>query len=317
MAINSGASSGGMGGGLGASAVSRQTQTINGQSYLMYSPEWYAAMDAQKVHEGSIAGQAAGTGAGAAAKASYETKYPGSATPPPPAPFNIASLGLGAGAGAPTSAPMAGLQVSGGGGVPSAPPPPSFSSFSGGASGAPGGGGGTPPPVPQIAAPNTAGANANAFARAKDQVGLQTRGALTGLAGAMAGRGTVGSGVEGRGQQGIINQGQQQLGEVSREQSIQDSQLAQRNAELAYSGGITQRGQDISHIDTQNSQALTGRGQDMSYASTNRGQDITQQDAIMGNTTAMRGQDIQAQQNRADLAFRALLAQYGQQGAAY
>lgn len=159
----------------------------------------------------------------------------------------------------------------------------------GGGMGSSGGGGGfssgpSAPPATsqpaQIAPPNTAEANANAFARSKDQVGLQTRGALTGLAGAMAGRGTVGSGVEGRGQAGVINQGQQQLGEVSRAQSINDATLAQKNAELAYSGSITQRGQD------------------MSYAQGNRGQDITAQ-----------GQNMQAQQAQSQLALEQLKAQ--------
>jgi len=74
----------------------------------------------------------------------------------------------------------------------------------------------------------------------------------------MAGRGIVGSGVEGRGMASIINQGQQDLGEVARQQAITGAELAQKNAETAYSGGITQRGQDINQqaleLDRQKSQ---------------------------------------------------------------
>ncbi len=98
------------------------------------------------------------------------------------------------------------------------------------------------------------------FARAKDLAGLTARSALTGLEGAMAGRGIVGSGVEGRGMASIINQGQQQLGEVGRQQAITGAELAQRNAETAYQGGITQRGQDVSQ------QALDLERQKAQYA---------------------------------------------------
>lgn len=124
--------------------------------------------------------------------------------------------------------------------------------------------------VPQIQAPDSSAATAAAFARAKDQVGLQTRGALTGLAGAMAGRGTVGSGVEGRGQQGIVTAGQGQLGDVSRGQAITATDLAQKNAEIGYQGNITQRQQDMTAAQMANAQALEARNQDIAQ----RGQDI-------------------------------------------
>jgi hypothetical protein len=100
-------------------------------------------------------------------------------------------------------------------------------------------------PNERLAIPDTSAAQSAEFARAKDLAGLTARGALTGLAGAMAGRGTVGSGVEGRGQQAVINTGQQQLGEVGRQQAITGAELAQKQAEMAYQGGISQRGQDI------------------------------------------------------------------------
>ena len=142
--------------------------------------------------------------------------------------------------------------------------------------------------IAPIAAINTDEAQAAAFARAKDQQGLVARSALTGLSGAMAGRGTVGSGVEGRGQQAIVNAGQQQLGDVIRQQAMTKADLAQQTAEANYSGGITQRGQDLSNLQSQNQNTLAARGQD-----------VTQ-----------RGQDIQSSQFSQDLALRQKQQQY-------
>ncbi len=38
------------------------SQTINGQSYEMFTPQWYAAQDANKVHQAGVSGTAGGTG---------------------------------------------------------------------------------------------------------------------------------------------------------------------------------------------------------------------------------------------------------------
>jgi hypothetical protein len=136
-------------------------------------------------------------------------------------------------------------------------------------------------PNERLAIPDTSAAQSAEFARAKDLAGLTARGALTGLAGAMAGRGTVGSGVEGRGQQAVINTGQQQLGEVGRQQAITGAELAQKQAEMAYQGGISQRGQDIG-----------------------------QQTAQAGYNVTQRGQDIASQSDAAQRALQASLTQY-------
>lgn len=175
----------------------------------------------------------------------------------------------------------------------------------------------TAPGVPQIQAPDMTAANAAAFARAKDQVGQTARGALTGLAGAMAGRGTVGSGVEGRGMSSIINAGQGQLGDVSREQAISGANLAQRNAELGFTGGITQRGQDLAAIQARNDamlrareQDISQRGQDINTLSMQRGQDINQMGTGYQGAITQRGQDLSAQEAAAQRALQALLAQY-------
>lgn len=249
-----------------------QQQIINGQQYEMYTPAWYAANDANQIHQADVAGQAAGTSSGAAAKSQWQTKYPGVQTPGPYDYQNVLSglsgaigSALGTGGG---GFQMPQMQNSSFGSVPQQ------NSFQAPQS--------TQQQAVHLSAPDTSAAENASFARAKDQVGLQTRGALTGLAGAMAGRGVVGSGVEGRGQLGVVNQGQQQLADVSRQQAITHADLAQKNAEMAYSGGITQRGQDIGQ-NLGNGQLALGaynsgiqqRGQDIQQ----RGQDMSQQNA--------------------------------------
>jgi hypothetical protein len=128
--------------------------------------------------------------------------------------------------------------------------------FGSGGSGGPGGGMPSIPNIPAIQMPDTSAAQAAAFARAKDQAGQTARGALTGLQSSMAGRGMLGSGLEGRGTAQVVNQGQQELGNVTREHAIQNASNAQKAAELAYQGGITQRGQDINMAQSQAEMAL-------------------------------------------------------------
>jgi hypothetical protein len=138
---------------------------------------------------------------------------------------------------------------------------------------------GTPGSVGHISAPDMAAANSAGFARAKDQVGQETSGALTGLRSALASRGMLGSGAESRGTVSAITKGQGQLGEVSRTQAENEANQNLDIAKTNYSGDISQRGQDVSM-----------RGQNMDFSSTHRGQDITQ-----------RGQDIQQQEANASL----------------
>lgn len=146
------------------------------------------------------------------------------------------------------------------------------SGYAGGPAGA-GMGAGTWTPesvMPRQASPvtrvDTSGARAAEFARAKDQVGQTTAGAITGLRSAMAGRGTLGSGSEGSSIAGIINAGQGQLGEVSRDAAIKGAGAAEHAADMTYQGDITQRGQDIGAAEARDRNRLTARGQDLSYA---------------------------------------------------
>lgn len=172
-------------------------------------------------------------------------------------------------------------------------------------------GGNTAPMARETLNPaDTTAKNAALFGAAKDQVGQETRGALTGLAGAMAGRGIVGSGVEGRGQLGVINQGQQQLGATTRQNAVTDAELAQRNAEMSFQGGISQRGQDIGQQTAQTGFDVTQRGQDISS------QQQTAQNALQaalaqyGGGITQRGQNISVGEGGQDRALQALMAQY-------
>lgn len=253
------------------------TQIINGRPTQMYTPEWHAARDAQTVQTAQTAGKAAGTQQGQATRSAYEAKYPGYQPPGPPGGGSDMQSIMNSLTGAGSNAwSQAGAQASASGSSAA----PSYTAY-----------GSPPPALGQVRGPDSTAANANIFARAKDQVGATARSALTGLAGAMAGRGTVGSGVEGRGQSRVVNEGQQQQGEVTRENAIQDVNMAQKNAELTYQGSITQRGQDISREANINNQMLTARGQDMN------------------SLQAQRSADMGSRQAQAELALKALMAQ--------
>jgi hypothetical protein len=102
------------------------------------------------------------------------------------------------------------------------------------------------PAVPaQFSMPDTSQAEAAMFARAKDQAGETSRGALTALRSELGGTGMLGSGNESRGTASILNTGQKQMGDVIREQTIQRANNAMKGAEVGYQGAIQQRGQDI------------------------------------------------------------------------
>lgn len=119
----------------------------------------------------------------------------------------------------------------------------------------------TMPSIPRIgnvSAPDTSAAEEAAFGRAKDQQGKITRSALTGLQSSLAGRGMLGSGQEGRRTREIVQGGAEALSNLTREQAIQHADNAQKMAELAYTGGITQRGQDIGAQRGQQEAALEG-----------------------------------------------------------
>ena len=111
------------------------------------------------------------------------------------------------------------------------------------------------------------------FGRAKDRAGQIANSALSGLRSALASRGVLGSGMEVQGTVDAAMQGAGLIGDVSREEAIQEAQRGERAREFQTQAQLQQRGQNIGQ-----------RGQDLGQLLGVRGQDITQ-----------RGQDISLQ----------------------
>ncbi|RPJ20073.1 MAG: hypothetical protein EHM35_19950 [Planctomycetaceae bacterium] len=86
-------------------------------------------------------------------------------------------------------------------------------------------------------------ARAAAFARAKDQTGQITRGAVDSLRSLYAGSGNAGA--QRQGLENIVAGGVSNLNEFTREQLMSDLAREAEVSDLTYQGGITQRGQDI------------------------------------------------------------------------
>lgn len=215
-------------------------QIINGKTYQQYSPQWYAAMDADKTRRATATGTAIGTGT----KAAYDAM----------------------GNPADTSSSSASGSGSGSlGGISANLPPHVGAGGSVGAVGSTGGGGSPISAIPQISKPDQSAAEAATFGAAKDKVGQTTAGALTGLRSALGGRGMLGSSAEYRGTASTINKGQGELGDVARQQAVTHlgNEMDIDKANLGAS--VTGRGQDIS-----------ARGDDMSFALGSRGQDVQQ-----------------------------------------
>lgn len=137
--------------------------------------------------------------------------------------------------------------------------------------------------VPQLSETDLAAKQTADYGQAKQNVGLETRGALSGLSGSMAGRGIVGSGVEGRGQYNVVGQGQQQLGAVDAAQAAELANMQQQVATTNYQGNITQRGQT-------NERDIAGFQGDINE----RGQTIGAQEANLNALVSQRGQSLNA-----------------------
>lgn len=107
------------------------------------------------------------------------------------------------------------------------------------------GGEGNVPPRAQYDDSGVAAAEAAAFARAKDRVGQTAAGAVAAIKNQMAARNIRGSGIEGRQIASVVNAGQSELGDVSRDIAIQSAERARQVGATKYTGDITQRAQDI------------------------------------------------------------------------
>jgi hypothetical protein len=144
--------------------------------------------------------------------------------------------------------------------------------------------------VPHIQPVDLLPAQRAAFARAKDQVGQAGSGALAGLRSSLAGRGMLGSGGEFRGSQNIAAKGLGELGDVSREQAINEVGVRTDEAKTNYGGDLTQRGQDMSHqqaadaLSVQQQQFGAKLAHEQAQASASK-----QQSAIQGLLSALSG----------------------------
>lgn len=119
-----------------------------------------------------------------------------------------------------------------------------------------GAGAGSVPRVPRVDGGDPTAGQADAFARAKDRIGLATQGLLKAVRGQVGRRGIGGSSIEGNLIGSALESGNGQIGEVIRDQAIQQAQRAQAVADRNYAGDITQRGQDIGLDQFNRTQAL-------------------------------------------------------------
>src|SRR5258706_2667096 len=116
-----------------------------------------------------------------------------------------------------------------------------------GAPGTPGVGG----HLPTLTLPDQTASNAASFATAKDTVGKTGRASLDALRGELGATGNLGSGAEVQGVKDVIQSGAGELGQVSRDQAVKNTDLKTDIAKTNYAGGITQRGQDVSAQEAQ------------------------------------------------------------------
>lgn len=230
-------------------------QIIRGQTYEKYSPEWYAAMDSDKVTSAGVSGTAAGTAKGNQINAE-----------------SPALLGLFGAIGDKMNSSMSSSSSSGGG-APGAGGPSSVRG-----------------PVDGVAPVDTSEATRGEFAHAKDQVGQETGGALTGLRSALAGRGLLGSGAESRGTTSVITKGQGELGDTSRAQASSAATLDQKNAEANFTGNIAQRGQDI----TQRGQDIQREQNVMQQQQANAQMQLQQRQMVLSGLMAALGGAVQS-----------------------
>jgi hypothetical protein len=144
--------------------------------------------------------------------------------------------------------------------------------------------------IPHIQPVDLLPAQRAAFARAKDQVGEAGQGALAGLRSSLAGRGMLGSGGEFRGTANVANKGLGELGDVSREQAINEVGVRTDEAKTNYGGDLTQRGQDINHQEAADALSVQQQqfGARLAHEQAQAGA-AKQQSAIQGLLAALSG----------------------------
>jgi len=102
-------------------------------------------------------------------------------------------------------------------------------------------------------------ARAAAFARAKDQAGQTARASLDALMNVVGERGLAGGGYERSAAKGVIGDASGTINDFTREQLIQDLNNQQHVNDLKYQGDISQRGQDLTRMQSLLSLVNSGR----------------------------------------------------------
>lgn len=285
--------------------MGQPTQIINGQEYILYSPEWYAARQAEAQRATVAQGTAQGSALAAASKAAG-IPISGSGTATSTASGTSSGSAVPARVPSPVAPSMAGLTAA----ASSAALP------SGGLStglSAPSTGGSS---YARLAPVDTSAAEAATFGRAKDQEGLNATASLTGLRSALGGRGMLGSGLEATGTANVVNSSAGRLSDVTRQQAITKAGQDNQNATTNFQGEISQRGQDIQREEAANS--LAGGLAESSYAGqiTQRGQDI--QAANAAKALEIEQAQLASQQRSTALAgLEAALKVTGPNGMSY
>lgn len=246
-----------------------QSQLIGGQTYQIGTPAWQAAMEADRVHQGTVGGETAGAALTALQKS---------------AGLNL--LGSSSSSGSASGSLSTVPRIGGGGAVSGSAGGGQTPGWPGESPGAPGSS--TYSTVPRVQAVDNTAANAARFGQAKDQAGQTARASLTALRDELGGRGMLGGGVEAGATSGLIERAAQGSNDMTRQNAITDANQANENAQLNYTGSITQRGQDESLYATTRGQDLNAQQGRDANALQYRAQDITQ-----------RGQDISQAQGLA------------------
>jgi hypothetical protein len=196
-------------------------QIIGGNYYTMYSPEWYKAMDANKVQKATTAGTATKAYAEAAMPDSLKGLL-----------GSVSGALSGSGGGLPGSGTAA--NGAGYGGV---------SSNSGLGSSAAGQGLAR---VGGLQLPDMSAATDAAFASAKDKSGQIARSSIDSMRGELGATGNLGGGAEVQGVRDVINNAAGVEGQAARDISMKQADIGADFAKTRYGGEIAQRGQDVS-----------------------------------------------------------------------
>lgn len=120
--------------------------------------------------------------------------------------------------------------------------------------------------LPTLQMPDQSAASAASFATAKDRVGKTSRASLDALRGELGASGMLGGGAEGQLTRDVIQSGAGELGQVSRDQAVKETDVASDFAKTNFAGGITQRGQDVSASEAQARLAQEARLSDANLA---------------------------------------------------